>query len=75
MCGLFLTSPALFKKLAKAEEIITTDIKMSDIFDAHYQNGLGFKNEINFVKKRKTQLRDYAKNFDVSFVSGEDLQQ
>ncbi|MDQ1096942.1 MULTISPECIES: hypothetical protein [Chryseobacterium] len=74
MCGLFLTSPALFKKFAKAEETITTDIKMSDIFDAHYQNGLGFENEINFVEKRKTRLRAYAKNFDVSFVSGEDLQ-
>lgn len=74
MCGLFLASPVLFKKLAKAEEIITTDIKMSDIFDAHYQNGLGFENEINFVEKRKIRLRDYAKNFDVSFVSGEYLQ-
>lgn len=74
MCGLFLTSPALFKKIATVEETFTTDIKMSDIFDAHYQNGLGFENEINFSEKRKKTLRDYAKNFDVSIISGDDLQ-
>lgn len=74
MCGWFLTSPTMFKKLADKEETVTTDIKMSDIFDAHYQNGLGFQNEINFIEKRKAKLREYAKRFEVNFVSGGDLQ-
>lgn len=74
MCGLFLTSALIFKKLASQEEMITTNIKMSDIFDAHYFNGLGFDNEINVDQKRKTELRDYAKNFNFDIVSGDDLQ-
>jgi hypothetical protein len=74
MCGLFLTSPTMFKNLAHKEETVATDIKMSDIFDAHYQNGLGFENEINFDKKRKGKLREYAKNFNMNPISGYDLQ-
>lgn len=73
MCGLFLTSPSLFKKLAHKEDILSTNIKMSDIFDAHYLNGLGFENEINFNEKQKSKLREYAKNFNVDFVSADDL--
>ncbi|MGG7550582.1 NERD domain-containing protein [Chryseobacterium arthrosphaerae] len=73
MCGLFLTSPSLFKKLAHKEDILTTNIKMSDIFDAHYLNGLGFENEINFHEKRKSKLREYAKNFNVDFISADDI--
>lgn len=73
MCGLFLTSPTIFRNLASKEEIITTHIKMSDIFDAHYQSGLGFENEIDISIKKKRELRDYAKNFNFDIVSGDDL--
>lgn len=73
MCGLFLTSPTIFRNLASKEEIITTHIKMSDIFDAHYQSGLGFENEIDISIKKKRELRDYAKNFNFNIVSGDDL--
>ncbi|QQT33063.1 hypothetical protein I6I99_11045 [Sphingobacterium multivorum] len=73
MCGYFITSNLNFKKFANQEEILTTDIKMSSIFDAHYECGLGLPNETNFTEKRKRKLRKYAKNFNVTIISGNDL--
>lgn len=43
MCGYFLTSNINFKKFANREEILTTDIKMSEIFDAHYECGWAYR--------------------------------
>lgn len=73
MCGFFLNSPRSFEQFANRDETLTTDIKMSDIFDAHYENGLGLPNEVNIDEKRKKTLRDYAKNFDMTIISGKDL--
>lgn len=73
MCGFFLNSPRLFEQFANQDEILTTDIKMSDIFDAHYESGLGLPYEINIEAKRKKKLREYAKNFYTTIISGNDL--
>ena len=73
MCGLFINSPSILRNLASTGEIITTHNKMSDIFDAHYQSGLGFENAIDISIKRKRELRDYAKIFNFDIVSGNNL--
>lgn len=73
MCGFFLNSPRSFEQFANQEETFTTSIKMSDIFDAHYESGLGLPNEVNMKVKRKRKLRKYAKNLNVTLISGEDL--
>lgn len=73
LCGFFLNSSKTFEKYANQDEILTTNIKMSDIFDAHYENGLGLPNEINIDTKRKRKLREYAKKFDTTIISGKDL--
>lgn len=73
MCGFFINTPSTYRKLASQDEILATDIKMSDIFDAHYESGLGLPNEVNINEKRKRRLREYAKNFNITFISGKDL--
>lgn len=73
MCGFFINSPSTFKKFASQDEILATNILMSDIFDAHYETGLGLPTEINIIEKRKRKLREYAKDFDLTIVKGTDL--
>lgn len=73
MCGFYINSPSIFKKLASHDETLATTIKMSDIFDAHYECGLGLPNEVNINEKRKRKLREYAKNFDITPITGTDL--
>lgn len=73
MCGWFINSQRDFDKFANGTEYFTTDIRMSEVFDAHYANGLGFKDEINIKRKRQNPLGDFAKKFDLTVVSGNDL--
>ncbi|THD32254.1 MAG: hypothetical protein DI588_09180 [Flavobacterium johnsoniae] len=74
LCGLFINQQPKFRKYAtEMDEYFATDIRMSNIFDAHYQNGLGFDNEINIDLKKKNGLGSYDKDFDVQIVSGNDL--
>ena len=66
LCGLFINQQHQFRKYAiEMDDILVTDIRMSNVFDAHYQNGLGFTNEIDIVKKRKNPVGNYNKFFSV----------
>ncbi|AWH86317.1 hypothetical protein HYN59_14910 [Flavobacterium album] len=74
MCGLFLIAQHKFRHYAtQSEDYFATDIRMSGIFDAHYQNGLGFTDEINIQNKKKQPIGSYEKSFDVHIVSGHDM--
>lgn len=73
MCGLFMNSSTNFQKYAMMEEMFATDIRMSEIFDAHYANYLGFRNEINLNRKKENPIGNYTKKFDMNIVSGNDL--
>lgn len=73
LCGYFINSPTDFKKMALMEEVFTTDTRMSEIFDAHYKNGLGFENEINIDQKRKNPIGEYAKSFSADVIIGKEL--
>ena len=74
MCGLFLNAQHKFRNYAtQSEDYYATDIRMSSIFDAHYQNGLGFTDEINISNKKKAPIGNYEKSFDVHIVSGNDM--
>ena len=46
---------------------------MSDIFDAYYYTGLGFKNEINAEIKKTHRLPEYATRFDMNLTGLGDL--
>lgn len=73
MAGFYLVSPQKFIQFADREEILSTHNKMSDLFDAHYECGLGLRNEFNLEIKRKNPLRAFAKNFDMDIITGKDL--
>ncbi len=73
LCGFFINSPKTFHKLSSIEETICTDPRMSNLFDAEYENGLGFENEIDIKKKRKIKTNNYQKKWDFNVLSGDDL--
>lgn len=73
LCGLFINDQYNFRRYAEMEDHFATDIRMSNIFDAYYQNGLGFANEINIDIKRKNPIGKYNKSFTVQSVRGRDL--
>ncbi len=64
LCGFYLCEPKKFKELSNSDSIVCTFEGMTDIFDAYYQVGLGFENEINVEVKKEYPLKDYARNFD-----------
>ena len=73
LCGYFLNSPRDFENTSIIDEDIHIDPRMSEIFDAEYQNGLGFKNEIDIDKKRNQAVPKYEKNWKLEIISGRDI--
>jgi len=73
LCGYFLNSPKDFEKYSTMEETFNADPRMSRLFDAEYENGLGFENEIDINIKRHRTVPDYQKNWEFNIVSGKDL--
>ena len=65
MCGYYFVNKNDFMYYADDENYFTTDMKMSQIFDAHYACGLGFNNELNMDAKKDMPLPSYEKNFKV----------
>ena len=73
LCGYFINSPKGFEKLSTIEETFNADPRMSELFDAEYYNGLGFKNEIDIDIKRLRKVREYQKKWEFDIVSGKDF--
>lgn len=73
LCGYFICQPTQFEKLAESDTVVYTFAGMSDIFDAYYHIGLGFKNEIHADIKKTCKLPDYATEFDVKHVGIDDV--
>ena len=69
ICGWYLTNREQFKEYADNEAIIATSPEMSEIFDAYYHVGLGFKDELDIEYKKKYKIKPYAKNFDLSSIA------
>lgn len=73
MCGYFMNAKMDFKKYAYEEAVFSTFAGMSDMFDAEYRNGLGFKNELDQDIKKHYNVPKYGKSYDVTTISGKDL--
>ena len=73
LCGYFINSPKDFEKFSTIEETFNADPRMSELFDAEYYNGLGFKNEIDIDIKRHRKVREYQRKWEFDIVSGKDL--
>lgn len=68
LCGYYVCQPIKFKELSTNEYTVCTFGGMSDIFDAYYYTGLGFKNEINAEIKKTHRLPEYATRFDMNLT-------
>ncbi len=73
LCGFFINSPKDFEKVSTIEETFNADPRMSELFDAEYYNGLGFKNEIDINIKRHRKVRKYQKKWEFDIVCGKDF--
>ncbi|WP_370409043.1 hypothetical protein [Tenacibaculum dicentrarchi] len=73
LCGYFINEPKDFEKLSVIEETFSADPRMSELFDAEYYNGLGFKNEIDIDIKKHRKVREYQKKWEFDLVSGNDF--
>lgn len=73
MCGYFINSPKDFEKHSTMDYKFAADPRMSNLFDAEYYNGLGFKNEIDVDVKKLRKPRDYQKKWEFDIVSGQDF--
>ncbi|HEX2921392.1 MAG TPA: hypothetical protein VHO50_09545 [Bacteroidales bacterium] len=73
LCGYFLNDPKNFKKYSSSDSVFTTFPGMADMFDAEYQNGLGFDNELDIDIKRHYRVPNYRKDYTVDSFTGEDL--
>jgi hypothetical protein len=73
LCGYYINSPYEFKQNADSELIFSTFAGMSDVFDAEYQNGLGFDNEIDIEYKKYKPVPYYSKDYTINKISGEEL--
>lgn len=69
ICGWYLTNREQFKEYADNEAIIAASPEMSEIFDAYYHVGLGFKDELDIEYKKKYKIQPYAKNFELNPVA------
>lgn len=73
LCGYFINEPKDFEKLSIIEETFSADPRMSELFDAEYYNGLGFKNEIDIDIKKHRKALEYQKKWEFDLVSGNDF--
>ena len=70
LCGWYLNDREQFKKCADNDANVNTVPNMGTIFDAYYQVGLGFKNELDIEYKRQNKLPDYPKKFEIYEMTG-----
>lgn len=63
LCGAFIKNSNQYLKMSDADEIIFTDPELSDIIEKSYFEGMGFKNERNYERKKDNSVRAlYQKN-------------
>ena len=63
--GFYFVNKKNFMRCADDENPLVTNVRMSQILDAHYACGLGFDNELNMDVKKDLPLPPYEKNFKV----------
>ena len=73
LCGYFMNDPKNFIKYSSNDSIFTTFPGMADMFDAEYQNGLGFDNELDIDVKKYYRVPNYSKDYTVDSFTGEDF--
>lgn len=73
LCGLFINSQSQFKENSIMENLFSTFLGMSDVFDAEYQNGLGFENELDIEIKRNYLTPKYEKHYSFTEINGDDI--
>lgn len=71
ICGWYLNDRRQFQEYADRDEMIAASPNMGTIFDAYYRVGLGFKKELDIDCKKKFQLPDYPKSFDMNVLTHE----
>lgn len=64
-CGWFMCNKQTFIDYSSSEIELQTRPDMSDIFDAYYEIGLGFDDELGINTKKQRLLRQYANDFYV----------
>lgn len=65
LCGWFMCNKQTFIDCSSSEIELQTRPDMSDIFDAYYEIGLGFDDELDIDAKKQRLLRQYANDFYV----------
>lgn len=67
--GYFFVDKEHFEQYADDENYFATDIRMSQIFDAHYACGLDLNNELDMDVKKERKLPPYERKFYVQNMS------
>jgi hypothetical protein len=67
--GYYFVDKKNFEQYADDENYFATDIRMSQIFDAHYACGLGLDNELDIDVKKERTLPPYERKFYVQNMS------
>ena len=65
LAGYFFVDKKHFEQYADNTNYFATNIRMSQIFDAHYACGLGFQNELNMDVKSEGEIPRYERKFAV----------
>lgn len=65
LAGYFFVDKKHFEQYADNTNYFATNIRMSQIFDAHYACGLGFRNELNMDVKSEGEIPRYERKFAV----------
>jgi hypothetical protein len=74
ICGWYLNDRKQFIECVNNEDtLINTSSDMAAIFDAYYQVGLGFKDELDAEYKKNYVLPDYPKSFQLSVMNRDTL--
>lgn len=79
LAGWYLCDREQFKKASEADSVVMTGQEMGEIFDAYYQTGLGFQDELDIDSKRHYPSKNYQKSFQIEehdarkFHTGSDI--
>lgn len=71
LCGWYLCDREQFKEYADKNYTVCTNSDMTAIFEAYYQIGLGFKNELNIDYKKYYRLPRYPNHFEFNEIRKE----
>ena len=71
LCGWYLCDREQFKEYADKDYTVCTNSDMTAIFEAYYQIGLGFKNELDIDYKKYYRLPKYPNHFEFNEIRKE----